>query len=105
MAAIGSIHRPHRVGLLVFDGMKLLDIAGPAEVFAEANLMGADYELTYMSTDGNPVTTSIGVRLPVDHPATEGRDFDTVMVSGGEVFPGPVSEALVEAARAVLNPL
>jgi transcriptional regulator GlxA family with amidase domain len=83
----------------VFDGMKLLDIAGPAEVFAEANLMGADYELTYMSTDGNPVTTSIGVRLPVDHPATEGRDFDTVMVSGGEVFPGPVSEALVEAAR------
>ena len=40
------------MGLLVFDGMKLLDIAGPAEVFAEANLMGAAYELIYLSVDG-----------------------------------------------------
>jgi transcriptional regulator GlxA family with amidase domain len=100
MGARDGTGSPHRVGLLVFDGMKLLDIAGPAEVFAEANLMGAAYELTFMSVDGQPVTTSIGVRLPVDLPAHAGHDFDTVMVSGGEVFPGsPVPGDLIAAAR------
>jgi transcriptional regulator GlxA family with amidase domain len=99
MAATVNARRAHRVGLLLFDGMKLLDIAGPAEVFAEANLMGAHYDLIYMSVDGKSVTTSIRVRLPVDCPAAEGRDFDTVMVSGGEVFPGPVSQSLVEAVQ------
>jgi len=31
------------VVFVVFDGMKLLDAAGPAEVFAEANRFGASY--------------------------------------------------------------
>jgi transcriptional regulator GlxA family with amidase domain len=100
MGTSEQLHRPRRVGLLVFNGMKFLDIAGPAEVFAEANLMGAAYELTYMSVDGQPVITSIGVRLPVDSTADAGRDFDTVMVSGGEVFPRfPVPGDLVVATQ------
>jgi transcriptional regulator GlxA family with amidase domain len=100
MTTSGESHRPHRVGLLVFDGMKLLDVAGPAEVFAEANMMGATYELTYLSTDGQPVATSVGLHLQVDSPAEAGRDFDTVMVSGGEVFPrSAVPTELVAATR------
>ena len=31
------------VAIVVFDGVKLLDAAGPAEVFAEANRFGAHY--------------------------------------------------------------
>lgn len=100
MTTRGKSTRPHRVGLLVFDGMKLLDIAGPAEVFAEANLAGASYELVYMSTDGQAVATSVGFRLQVDSRAEAGRDFDTVMVSGGEVFPQSAVDAeLVAATR------
>ena len=33
------------VAVLVFDQVKLLDVAGPVEVFAKANRHGADYEV------------------------------------------------------------
>ena len=35
------------VVFVVFDGMKLLDVAGPAEVFAEANRFGACYQCSW----------------------------------------------------------
>ncbi len=40
------------VVFVVFDGMKLLDVAGPAEVFAEANRFGASYRVVMASVDG-----------------------------------------------------
>src|ERR1700739_4064837 len=43
------IRRP--VVIIVFDGVKLLDAAGPAEVFAEANRFGANYSLEIASVD------------------------------------------------------
>ena len=90
---------PHTVGILVFDGMKLLDFAGPAEVFAEANNFGGDYRISMVSIDGRDVRTSMGLTLPVDLAATAAGSFDTVLVAGGEVFPaGPVSDGLASAA-------
>ena len=53
------------VVIVVFDGVKLLDAAGPAEVFAEANRFGADYQIKIASVDGRDVTTSIGTYFPV----------------------------------------
>jgi transcriptional regulator GlxA family with amidase domain len=44
----------HRIGIVVFDGVKLLDVAGPSEVFSEANRMGAHYELTLCAVGGGP---------------------------------------------------
>jgi transcriptional regulator GlxA family with amidase domain len=86
--------------MLVFDGFKLLDVAGPAEVFAEANRIGARYELTFVSPDGANVASSIGVRFPVDSRADALSGIDTVMVSGGDVFPATaVSAELVAAAQ------
>lgn len=90
---------PHTVGILVFDGMKLLDFAGPAEVFAEANHTGGDYRISMVSTDGRDVRTSMGLTIPVDVSASAAGRFDTVLVAGGEVFPaGPVSDTLASAA-------
>src|ERR1700709_1486491 len=89
---------PHRVGILVFDGAKMLDIAGPSEVFAEANLSGADYRISMISTDGQDVNTSIGLRLPVDTSAFCDTRYDTVLVAGGELFPStPVRDELRDA--------
>ncbi|WP_309126115.1 GlxA family transcriptional regulator [Kocuria sp.] len=89
-----------RVVFLVFDGVKMLDVAGPAEVFAEANALGADYALSYASPSGAPVLTSIGTRLPVDAPASEVTDVDTVVVAGGDgLVAAPIPEALVGAVR------
>ena len=52
--------RTHRIGLLVFDGIRLLDLAGPTEVFNEANRLGADYRISMVSIAGRDVRTSMG---------------------------------------------
>jgi hypothetical protein len=44
------------VVVVAFEGVKLLDAAGPAEVFAEANTFGANYSLQIASVDGRDVT-------------------------------------------------
>ncbi len=92
----------HKVGFLVFDGMKMLDVAGPAEVFAEANLSGTDYRITLLSADGKDVRSSIGMRVPVDDSVSAAGRLDTVLISGGELFPAtPVDERLSTAALAL----
>lgn len=89
----------HRVGVLVFDGVKMLDVAGPAEVFAEANLSQGRYRISMISPDGADVATSIGMRIPVDASGDDAARYDTVLVAGGELFPAtPVPEPLQEAA-------
>lgn len=88
-----------RVGILVFDGVKLLDVAGPAEAFAEANLLGASYELVLLSPDGNDVVSSVGMRVSVDAAAAEAANFHTVLVAGGDALPvKQVPAGLVAAA-------
>lgn len=89
----------HRVAILVYDGVKLLDVAGPAEVFGEANLLGAGYRISLLSTTGADVTSSIGMRIAVDGGAAAGTDFDTLLVPGGDVYPRtPVAPDLADAA-------
>ncbi|WP_223189426.1 hypothetical protein [Nonomuraea terrae] len=57
---------PHRVAILVYDGVTLLDVAGPAEVFKEANRFGADYRIVLLSPTGADITSNLGVRIAVD---------------------------------------
>ncbi|MFI8772890.1 GlxA family transcriptional regulator [Gordonia sp. NPDC062954] len=79
--------RTHRrIGIVVFDGVKMLDFSGPAEVFVEANQFGGDYEVVVMSPAGGDVTTSIGVRVSTAAVTGSGR-FDTVMIAGSEIAP------------------
>ncbi|WP_067710906.1 GlxA family transcriptional regulator [Nocardia yamanashiensis] len=89
-----------RVGILVFDGVKMLDFVGPAEVFMEANQAVHDYEVVLLSADGREVQTSIGARVAVAGAAADAGRFDTVVIPGSElpaaVF---VTPAVLEAAR------
>ncbi|MET9876970.1 DJ-1/PfpI family protein [Actinacidiphila glaucinigra] len=88
----------HRVVILVFDGVTLLDVAGPAEVFAEANRFGADYQVVLVSPTGADVTSSIGVRIAVAGAASESAP-DTFLVAGADLYPrNAVGGDLVEAA-------
>ncbi|KOV96090.1 GlxA family transcriptional regulator [Streptomyces sp. NRRL B-3648] len=90
----------HRVAILVYDGVKLLDVAGPAEVLGEANLLGADYRIALVSTTGADVVSSIGMRVAVDGSAATAPDPDTFLVPGGDVHPRtPVPRDLADAAR------
>jgi transcriptional regulator GlxA family with amidase domain len=94
--------RPHRVAILVYDQVKLLDVAGPAEVFAEANRLGAAYEIVLVSPTGDDVLSSLGIRLSVGGAPGPGPAWGTFLVAGGDVYPSAVIEReLVEATRAL----
>lgn len=96
----GGVSGPHRVVILVYDGVKLLDVAGPAEVFAEANRVGADYQISLVSPTGQDVTSSTGIKLAVDGDATSAGEPDTFLVSGGDIYPhAAVPADLAQAAR------
>src|SRR4051812_30342706 len=90
----------HRVAILVYDGVKLLDVAGPAEVFGEANRLGAGYRIVLLSTTGADVASSIGIRITVDGGLAFEPAPDTFVMPGGDVYPRTaVARDLVEAAK------
>ena len=98
----GTGRNPRVVVIVVFDGVKLLDAAGPAEVFAEANRFGAEYQLKIASVDGCDVTTSIGTGLAVTDKVGSIDWPDTVLVAGGDGLIGrPIDRALVDAVKTV----
>ncbi|MET9434938.1 DJ-1/PfpI family protein [Streptomyces sp. NPDC006551] len=100
---------PHRVVIAVFPDVDLLDVTGPAEVFALANREAGDraaYTVRLAGPDDGPVVTSAGVRLLADMAFAEvGAAVDTMLVPGAvELRPeGPVArvdDTVVEWVRA-----
>ncbi|MEU6049159.1 GlxA family transcriptional regulator [Streptomyces xanthochromogenes] len=66
-----------------FDGVQLLDVTGPAEVFTTANAHGARYDVRVVSPTGADVRTSSGVRIGVDATvASLPARLDTLVVPG-----------------------
>ena len=99
MTALPDVHDIHVV-FVVFDGMKMLDVTGPAEVFAEANRFGANYRLSYISVDGAPVSTSVGTLFPVHGDASVLKTADTAIVSGGDILVSrPIPSGLADMVR------
>ncbi|WP_051342789.1 GlxA family transcriptional regulator [Pseudonocardia spinosispora] len=90
----------HRVAILVFDGVTLLDLAGPAEVFKEANRLGAAYQIVLVSPTGHEVTSDLGMRFAVDAAASAEPAAHTFLVAGSSLYPRTgVPQDLAEAAR------
>lgn len=94
----------HDAVFLLFDGMKHLDIAGPAEVLAEANRFGAGYRLRFASPSGSGVTTSTGMILAADVAASDVEVVDTVIVPGGDGIPSaPVTPEVLTAITGLVG--
>jgi transcriptional regulator GlxA family with amidase domain len=79
------------VVLVGFDGVQLLDLAGPADVFSTATRVckaqgrGPGYRLTIATPDGKAVRTSCGMRIEADAslPRVSPTAVDTMLVAGG----------------------
>ncbi|GAB1510028.1 GlxA family transcriptional regulator [Actinophytocola sp. KF-1] len=91
---------PRRIAFLVYDGVTLLDVAGPAEVFTAANRFGADYRTVLLSPTGADVRSNLGFAVTVDGAVTAGPAPHTYLVPGSDLYPRrPVPRELAEAAR------
>jgi transcriptional regulator GlxA family with amidase domain len=77
---------PRSVAVLALPGVQLLDVAGPLDVFAEANAQsdGNVYDLAVVGTEPSPIITSSGRGLVADlvAPQAEPTRFDTLLVAG-----------------------
>jgi transcriptional regulator GlxA family with amidase domain len=71
-----------RVAIVVFDGLQVLDAAGPAEVFSQATRLGTPrYDVELVGTSA--ATTSGIVLGPLTAPRDCRGPLDTLMVAGG----------------------
>lgn len=80
-----------KVTLVVLDGVQALDVAGPLDVFAEANLLlpeGQRYEITLVGGRPHSVRCSSGIEFNVHCDYRHFHaDSDLLLVSGGPRFP------------------
>lgn len=93
----------HILHLFGFDGLQLLDLAGPAQVFSTATDEGADppYALRYVGLRAGTVTSASGLPLVVEAPEGLPR-AQTLILPGG---PGVVPLARDPAAMRVIEGL
>jgi transcriptional regulator GlxA family with amidase domain len=76
-----------RAAIVTFPGVTLLDISGPAQVFAELQeieLAAARYSLSYLSTAGGLVQTDVGMMIdtaPIS--GVRPQQIDTLIIPGG----------------------
>ncbi|MEE7493487.1 GlxA family transcriptional regulator [Methylobacterium oryzae] len=85
------------IGVVLFPGFQVMNLA-PLTAFEFANLeLGHDfYDVTFLSEEGLPIRTSIGMVIETD--AFSGRRFDTVIVVGS-IKVDPSAPGLIERLR------
>lgn len=68
------------IGIVTFPGMTMLDVAGPAEVFARAS----GYRLHYLSPTGGTVRSSSGIAVADTLSLSDAAPVDTLIVAGAD---------------------
>ena len=80
-----------KVAIVIFDGVQSLDVAGPLDVFAEANTMLADdqkYEVSLVGLRAGTVTCSNGMQVSVPYGFADlDTKWDLLLVAGGPQLP------------------
>lgn len=82
------------IDVLLFDGLNVLDLAGPVQAFSEATVNATPaYRLRYVSLDGAPVRASCGLQLTPEAKASIRSSARNLLVPGGD----GVDEVLTDA--------
>lgn len=92
------------IGILIYDNVTMIDVAGPADVFHHANRFGASYETVLLSTDGTDARASNGLVLTADAAASTCPSLDTVIVPGAYGATGkPFAPALLDSVTTLTD--
>jgi transcriptional regulator GlxA family with amidase domain len=85
------------VAIAIFPGVQALDVAGPVDVFSEANrfIAPADaYEVRLLGAETAPLRASNGMTLVADATFDKARGpFDLALIAGGPALPDSVPDA------------
>ena len=76
---------PRTVAILAMPGVQMLDVAGPLDVFAEANVQSgrAAYQTSVIGMTRSAIVSSSGIRLLPDVSLDDAEAaFDTLLVAG-----------------------
>lgn len=76
--------KPRTIDILLFDGVNLLDVAGPVQAFESARFDGiAIYKHRYVSVGGGPVRAACGMNLLVEAALSASSASDDLLIPGG----------------------
>jgi transcriptional regulator GlxA family with amidase domain len=96
------------IAIVIHEGVQALDVAGPIDVFAEANDHIAEqdrYRTFLVAAHRDPIRASNGMRMMADRSFEDGPEhYDMMLVAGGPALPRAepdekISAWLIEAAR------
>jgi transcriptional regulator GlxA family with amidase domain len=80
-----------KVGIVIFDGVQALDVAGPLDVFAEANTFLPEhqrYQVALIGNQAGAISCSNGMQLLLPHGYADfDTPFDLLLVAGGPQLP------------------
>lgn len=102
----GEMPAPRTIVFVVYEGMQLVELAGPMDVFGAVNTMSAEtaYRLLTASPHGRSIEADGGLTLGVGHSlhdlASSAAEIDTLVVVGGRIS-GPVSAEVVRELPAL----
>lgn len=100
---------PHRIGLLIFDDVDLLDVGGPYEVFLTAGRLrrrqgSADpFEIAVIGATSDPVVSYGGMGLVPTHTVDDVGPLDVVVIPGAIAIEEVASRPAVQDAVARLS--
>ena len=74
-----------QIGVLIFDGFNMLDVAGPVEVFNIAKNVGnIDYQVSLVGLEKTSYPSESGSKMLADLSINDKYNFDTLIIPGGK---------------------
>ncbi|RVU36853.1 helix-turn-helix domain-containing protein [Hwanghaeella grinnelliae] len=75
---------PRKIDVLLFDGVNMLDVAGPVQAFETARVNDRrKYQTRFVSHDGKTVRACCGLRLSADARFTSESSSNDLLIPGG----------------------
>jgi len=101
MSSNSAKSSPRTIVFVVYEGVTLLDVTGPAQVFSTANAENPSktelYQVHLVSLHGGPVATDTGIEISTTPFRQLSGPIDTLAVAGGNgVFKATEEKQLVE---------